>query len=108
MLNDKNIEYPIKKIDYLNRVIYIDYNGYERIVKTYWTNTNNIKVKYSYFGNEVLIQAFDKNAKKILTVSNLGYDLNLNNLIISKDRIEFVVEQNKIKDWKNKIKNNKK
>jgi hypothetical protein len=97
-------QYPIKKIDSLNRLIYIDFDGYERILNKYWGDTNLIKIKYRFFGSEIEIEAFDVNRKIIMYYSTGMFKFHLTDIKIDNNNLSFVVDKNKLFDWRKRLK----
>lgn len=101
------IDYPIKKYDKLNRLIYVDWNGIERLVNIYWDDTNKIKIKYRLYSNDAEVEAYDKNGKVIIRSVSGKFILDLPKLKIKNSRVLYSVDKKKIKEWQEKLENNK-
>jgi hypothetical protein len=101
------IEYPIKKYDKINRVIYIDWNGVERCIYIYWDNTEKVKIKYRLYSSDAEVEAYDKNGKIIIKNASGKLVLDLPKLKIRNGRISYSVDKNKIKEWQEKLENKK-
>ena len=98
-------EYPIRKFDYLNRLVYADWNGYERVAKTYWGETNSVKVRYTYFGKDISIDAYDENGEKLMTMTNTSFTINMGGIKMDeKGIVQFNVDKNILNMWKEKYK----
>lgn len=102
------MEYPFKKFDHLNRLIYVDWNGIERCINIYWDDTNKIKIKYRLWNDETEVEAYDKNGDTILQSSAGKIVINFPRLRIENGRMYYVIEKNKIKEWLLKLDCNKK
>lgn len=96
-------EYPIKKYDNLNRLIYVDWNGIERIVNIYWGETDRVKIKYRLWRDEAEVEAFDKSGNQIFSTSRGVTGIKLPRLKIEKDKIVYVVDKKKITEWLKKL-----
>jgi len=98
-------DFPIKKYDYLNRLIYIDWDGNEKIINKYWGKSKSIKIKYRIFGNDINTEAYDEQGKLII-----NYMKGRNLILLDRIRvdnfgiIEFKVDKNIMKRWRKKIK----
>jgi pullulanase/glycogen debranching enzyme len=94
--------YPIKKIDNLGRLLYVDWNGIERSVYKYWKDTINIKVKYRLFHQETSFDVYDTSGKNILSYSSGVFEINLPRLWSdSYGGIGFKIEKNRLLYWRN-------
>ena len=96
-------EYPLRKYDKLNRLIYIDFNGVERVIKIYWDDTEKVKIKYRLWKEDVEVEAYDKNGKKIFSSSGGRFNFELPRIKIRKDEIFYTVDKKKIKEWMIKL-----
>jgi len=101
------IDYPIKKYDKLNRLIYIDWNGVERCINIYWDDTDKVKIKYRLYSKDAEVEAFDKNGKSIMKDASGKFTLNLPHLSIRNGKVSYSVDKNKLKEWQEKLENNK-
>jgi len=101
------IEYPIKKYDKLNRVIYVDWNGVERCINIYWGDTDKIKIKYRLYSSDAEVWAYDKNGKVIIRNVSGKFVLDLPRLKIKNNIVTYNVDKNKLKEWQEKLENNK-
>ena len=98
----KEAKYPIRKIDNLGRLLYVDWNGIERSVYKYWKDTPNIKVKYRLFHQETSFDAYDTSGKIILSYSSGVFDINLPRLWSNKNGgIGFKIEKHRLLAWRN-------
>lgn len=61
------IEYPKEYRDKLNRINYVLNNEYQKIIYTYYGETNKIKIKYIYFRKNVYFDAFSKTGEVIFS-----------------------------------------
>jgi len=94
-------EYPIKKYDYLNRLIYINWNGTERVINRYWGTSTNIKIKYRIFGKDINTEAYSESGKQIIDYSKGKHDIILERINFNyKGLVSFCVERRKINEWK--------
>lgn len=98
---NNNIEYPIKKFDHLDRMIYVDWNGIERCINIFWDDTKKIKIKYRLWYNETEVEAYDKKGNIILQ-SSTGI-MKFPRLKIKDGILFYVVEGKKIKEWLQKL-----
>jgi len=101
------IEYPIRKYDKLNRVIYIDWNGVERSIYMYWDDTEKVKIKYRLYSSDAEVEAYDKNGKVIIRNVSGKFVLDLPKLSIRNGRVSYYVDKKKLKEWQEKLENNK-
>jgi len=97
------MEYPIKKFDSLNRMVYVDWNGVERCANVYWSNTKNVKIKYRYWHQDIEVEAYDKNGIVIMKSSSGILSLKLPRLIIESGKITYCVDKKKIIEWSQKL-----
>ena len=107
MIQD-NVEYPIKKYDHLNRMIYVDWNGVERCVNIFWENTKNIKIKYRLWSEESEIEAYDKSGNVIIHCSAGKLSVKLPRFRMDNEKIKYIVDKKKIKEWIQKLESKKK
>jgi len=75
-------EYPIKKFDKLNRMVYVDWNGVERCINIYWGDTNKIKIKYRLWHSDTEVEAYDKNGNSIMKTSSGSLVVRLPRLVM--------------------------
>lgn len=68
-----NSSYPKEYKDKLNRIIYVQENEFEKIIYTYYGNTNKIKVKYYYYRNSVFFDAFSQTGEVIFSTIGNGF-----------------------------------
>lgn len=101
-------EYPVKKYDKLNRLIYVDWNGVERSINIYWDDTEKIKIKYRLWNQEAEVEAFDKNGNKIFSNATGTIVIKLPRIKLEKKNIFYVIEKKKIAEWKQKLESKKK
>jgi len=101
------IEYPIRKYDKLNRLIYIDWNGVERCINIYWDNTEKVKIKYRLYSKDAEVEAYDKNGKVIIKNVSGKFTLDLPKLKMKNGKISYNVDKNKLKEWQEKLENKK-
>lgn len=66
------MNYPQVYKDKLGRVIYIIENEFQKIIYTFYGESNKIKVKYVYFRNNVYFDAFAKNGEVIFSTLEQG------------------------------------
>nr|QBM02753.1 hypothetical protein [uncultured archaeon] len=104
---NKIIEYPIKKFDNLNRVIYIDWNGVERCINVFWGDTNKIKIKYRLWHSETEVEAYDEKGNVIFQSSAGVIVIKFPRLKIKDGKLLYTVERKKIKEWLKKLDCNK-
>ena len=97
------MEYPIKKYDNLGRNIYIDWNGVERVVMTYWDYTKQIKIKYRLFHQDQEVIAYDLQGNIIVQKSQGSLKLSLPRLLIFQGKMAYAVSLDNIESWKKKI-----
>ena len=97
------MEYPIKKYDHLNRVIYIDWNGVERCINIFWDDTNKIKIKYRLWHSETEVEAFDKKGKVVLQSSAGIVTINFPRLKFSNGRLFYMVDKKILNEWIKKL-----
>jgi hypothetical protein len=97
------MEYPIKKYDELNRLIYVDWNGIERVIMTYWENTKQVKIKYRLFYQDQEVIVYDRFGKTIVEKSQGSLKLTLPRLIIFRGQIAYAVSPENITLWRQKI-----
>lgn len=97
------MEYPIKKYDSLNRLIYVDWNGVERVVMTYWGDTKQVKIKYRLFHQDQEVIAYDQNGNVIVEKSHGSLMLKLERFIIHQGKMAYAVSPENIDKWKKKI-----
>lgn len=98
---EKDNPFPIRKYDDLKRLIYVDYNGIERIINVYWNDTNKIKIKYRLWNKDTEMEAFDKNGKVIIKSSAGIFIADTPHINIKNGRLSFKVSQKKLKEWNN-------
>lgn len=101
------MEYPIKKYDNLNRLIYVDWNGVERCINMYWDDTTNIKIKYRLWNKEAQVEAFDKNGNVIISNITGSIIIKLPKLKVNELGFYYCVEKKKIQEWMKKLDCNK-
>jgi hypothetical protein len=92
-------EYPIKKHDSLNRLIYVDWNGVERLINIYWGDTNKVKIKYRLWNDDAEVEAYDKNGNQVFNSSSGVAVFKFPRLRIEKGRVSYIVDKKKIKEW---------
>ncbi len=96
-------EYPLKKYDHLNRLIYVDWNGVERVIKIYWDDTDKVKIKYRLWREETEVEAYDKSGNQIFSSSSGNLSFRLPRLKIEYERIYYSVDKKKVKEWMKKL-----
>lgn len=96
-------EYPIKKFDKLNRMVYVDWNGVERIINIYWDDTNKIKIKYRLWHNDYEVEAYNLKGKIIMKYSAGSFFLKLPRLTMKDNITSYIVDKNKITEWREKV-----
>ena len=96
-------EYPIKKYDHLNRLIYVDWNGIERCINIYWDDTNSLKIKYRLWNQDAEVEAYDKKGNQILTTTSGVPIVKFPRLKIEKQNIFYIVDKKKITEWLKKL-----
>jgi hypothetical protein len=96
-------EYPLKKFDHLNRMVYVDWNGVERCVNVYWGDTNKIKIKYRLWHNDSEVEAYDKNGNIIIRSSAGLLSLRMPRLVYENGKMAYVVDKKKIEEWRQKL-----
>ena len=100
--------YPIKKIDNLGRTTYVDWNGLERSIYKYWTDTKKVKIKYRLYHQESSVDVYDKMGKNIISYTSGTFEINLPRLWSTKSgEIFFKIEKPRIKEWANISKSKK-
>lgn len=96
-------EYPIKKYDHLNRLIYVAWNDIERIINVYWGDTERIKIKYRLWREEAEVEAFDKSGNQVFSTSRGVPTIKFPRLKIEKNKVFYVVDKKKMKEWIEKL-----
>ncbi len=102
------MEFPIKKYDHLNRMIYVDWNGVERCINIYWDDTNKIKIKYRLWHKEIEVEAYDKKGRIVFRNSAGVSVLKFPRLRIENGKMIYIVDKKKIIEWLNKLETVKK
>jgi hypothetical protein len=102
------MEYPVKKFDHLNRLIYVDWNGIERCINIYWGDTNKVKIKYRLWNQEAEVEAYDKNGNVVFETISGAPVLKFPRLKIEKGRIAYCVDKKKVNEWMLKLECHKK
>ena len=102
------MDFPIKKYDHLNRMIYVDWNGVERCINIYWNDTNKIKIKYRLWHKETEVEAYDKKGNIVFRSSAGVIALNFPRLKIDNGRIRYVIDKKKVTEWLKKLESKKK
>ena|ERR1700722_52856 len=99
--NIATTSYPIKKIDNLGRIVHITWNDSERTVNTYWTDSNNIKIKYKYYNKDVSFDAYLKNGQNIICYNGTRLDIKLDFLIFNTywEGFNFKIDNELKKQW---------
>lgn len=101
-MGQANPVYPIKKTDYLDRPIYVDWNGIERTIYKYWDKTKKVKIKWRLFNQEASFDAYDKNGKNIISYSSGTLEINLPWVWADQQgEIGFKVDKSKLIRWRN-------
>lgn len=98
------MEYPIKKYDHLNRLIYIDWNGIERCINIFWDDTNKIKIKYRLWHSETEVEAYNKKGNIVLKSSAGIVTINFPRLKIDNNgRMIYFVDKKILNEWLKKL-----
>lgn len=94
----------LEKRDNLNRLLYINLNGVERIIYRYYGNTNITKFIIRLFAEEQTVEVFNKKGK--LIYSNFGsYKfIKLKNITVSDDYIKIKLPKKIKEEYIEKIK----
>lgn len=92
-MNEKT--YPKTFRDKLNRINYILENEFQKIIYTFYGDTNRIKIKYVYFRKNIYFDAFSKTGQLIFST----YEDNHKSTVEKKydGTISFIVHPEKIK-----------
>lgn len=94
-------KYPFHKKDNIGRIVYSKWSNSERSVKKYWGSTNKIKILYKFQGDEVSIDAFDLNGKKVFFYYYGRFFIDLDKLKIDKSFVFFNIKKSIIDKIKN-------
>lgn len=101
------IDYPIRKYDKLNRLIYIDWNGIERCINIYWDDTDKIKIKYRLYSDDSEVEAYDKNGKVIIKNVSGKFIIDLPRFKMKNGKVSYCIDKKLIKEWQEKLENKK-
>ncbi len=97
--------YPQRKADSLGREYRIDISSTERVLRSFWGNTQNVKVRYHIFHQDVKIDVFDPSGKTIMTNEGGNFKINLPGLWLDNNKqLRFKVVPKIISEWRNLIK----
>lgn len=97
--------YPQRKTDSLGREYRIDVSSTERVLRSFWGKTQNVKVRYHIFNQDVKIDVFDPNGKVIMTNEAGKFKFNLPGLWLDNHgQLRFKVVPKIILEWRNLIK----
>lgn len=92
----KLTSYPQEYRDKLNRVVYVLLNEYEKIIYTFYGETNRIKVKYIVFKKNIYFDVFSRTGEVIFSnVTNNFFDCRIEKKY--DGTIDFIVHPKKIK-----------
>lgn len=92
----KPTSYPQEYRDKLNRVVYVLLNEYEKIIYTFYGETNRIKVKYIVFKKNIYFDVFSRTGEVIFSnVTNNFFDCRIEKKY--DGTIDFIVHPEKIK-----------
>lgn len=94
-MSESKITYPIKKYDHLGRVVYVNWDNIERTANVYWGNTDKVKIKYSYFNNEVSFDVFTQDGINIICYNGIRLDIKLPFIIFNNYNTSFNFHINK-------------
>lgn len=93
--------YPKRFVDNLGREVRLEISSAERVYRTFWGTTKNIKVRYHLFNKDVKIDVYDQLGNTIMTNESGAFKITLKNFNIVKNRIYFRVNSELINKWKN-------
>ncbi len=97
--------YPQEKLDKLGRSHRIDFSASERVFRTFWGDTNDLKVRYHVLGSEVKIDVYDTTGKLIMTNENGKFKISLPGFNINNyGYLSFRVLPKLTNDWRNILK----
>ncbi len=97
--------YPQRKFDLLGREYRTDISQTERVFRSYWENTKNIKVRYHIYNQDVKLDVFDFNGKTIMTNESGKFKIQLSGFWIDNyGQSNFKVLPKIITEWSKLLK----
>lgn len=97
------MDFPIKKYDHLNRMIYVDWNGIERCINIFWDDTDKIKIKYRLWNNETEVEAYDLKGNVVFKRSTGVMVVDFPRLKMKNNKMFYIVDKKKIDEWLQKL-----
>jgi hypothetical protein len=99
--NNNKPLYPIHKKDKLGRITHSQWNEFERSVKKYWKDTNNLKVLYKFYRSDVSFDVYDLDGNVIMSYRSGDFNINFKLIKISADnKLYFKVKRDVLWKWR--------
>jgi len=99
-------KFPFHKKDNLGRVIYTKWNDRNRTIKKYWGTTQNIKIIYKFYGEDIAVSAFDE--KGVVRISYSGDEFNIafKNIVVNDKEFFVKIKRKFVNHWKKLLNTN--